>query len=609
MKISRILYSLLVASSFGFISCQNDELLSQQGEELVLEIVTPTNYSTRTSLAENGVSVEWNEGDAIAVYDFAATKKQFLAEISDDATRFKGNITPKYGNFVAVYPYELAAENDIAQKIVMYLPDEQTAVQDGFGPNLNLSIAKGQRNVDGSPSKVQFRNICQLFKLTIPEYISNRVAKIELTANTAIAGELTIDYSDYNPEIAISNQGAKTIALLPPSGSTSFAVGNYYIVLAPAAINGFTITLTDVNGKTYVQHSNSSVGGNWGVICNLGNMDMIDKPIITPKHVYDNGTLLGTQVTLTAPVSDKAWSAVIKNANGEIIRTLAEATGELTSDHTDDTWPYLPKGNYTLEYTYTTANGKQMNATSAFSITENPRFSVTLDANSTYSYYLAGDVDKANSMDKNAVTGIVCLVHDILPSILANDKYDFALNNNFNGTIASAADNVANYNDISITQLGETELTTTVTFDGVTKVANKKVWITGLPFRHEPPTTSLWSKDGDVTNEDGYALFGKWSGGSQKLTYNGVNIPTGTSLKLGYHFKCFSEPVATTFTVSAGSQTIVSGKASGSGGKENFEGEKTFTNSGNTTQIICNNSYGAGLTFSELYFIGLSYSK
>ena len=250
-----------------------------------------------------------------------------------------------------------------------------------------------------------------------------------------------------------------------------------------------------------------------------------------------------------------------------------------------------------------------MHASSPFAITEEPQFSVTLDANSTYSYYLAGDVVKANSIDKNAVTGIVCQAHGISPSILANDKYGFSLNNNFNGTIASTSDNVTNYNDISITQLGETELTASVKFDGVTKVASKKIRITGLPFRHEPPTTSLWSKDGDVTNEDGYALFGKWSGGSQKLTYNDVNIPAGTKMSLAYKIRMRSEPVETVFTISANNQTIFTDRVSGTAGEKRPEGSTTFTNSGNTTQIICNNSYGAGLTFSELYLIALSYSK
>lgn len=374
-----ILLSVLALT--GLSACQNDEIISSK-EESVLAFHTTTQIESRTSLVD-GKTVVWNEGDAVAVYDFVAPKREFTAEISGNTVLFSGKITPKYGSFVAAYPYELAAENNVNRNILMYLPAEQTAVADGFSDDLNLSIAKGERNVDGSPSEVRFRNVCQLFKLSVPEYADGRIAKIEFTASTTIAGQLTIDYNDYDPVVSTNQQGAKTVALFPPSNSNSFAQGSYYFVLAPVEMNGFTIKITDTTGKTYTQHSNSTIGGIRGFIYNIGTLDMIEKPVITPQHVYDNGTLVGTKVTLTAPVSDKAWSAVIKNANGEIVRTLSEAAGTLTTDHTDATWPYLPKGNYTVEYTFTTANGKQKNATTGFSITENPNFSLSMTANST----------------------------------------------------------------------------------------------------------------------------------------------------------------------------------------------------------------------------------
>ena len=601
-------YNIFAIGLLVIVACQNDDAFLSD-EQSSLEFYTSAEIDTRTSL-QDGNKVMWNEGDAVAVYDYITTKTKFIAVVEEGIARFKGNITPKYAEFVAVYPYDLAADNNVNKSILVTLPSEQTAVKDGFGPNLNLSIGKGSRNTDGSPSQVRFRNICQLFKLSVPAYAANRIAKIELTANSAIAGQLTVDYSDYSPVVTTNEQGAKTIALLPPSESTAFTEGTYYMVLAPETVEGFTLTLTDTNGKTYSQHSSASVGGNWGVICNLGNVDLIEKPVITPQHVYENGTLMGTQVTLTAPVSDKAWSAVIKNTNGETVRTLAESTGTLTTDHTDANWPYLPKGNYTVEYTYTTANGKQMNATSAFTINENPQFSVTLDANSTYSYYLAGDVDKANRMDKNTVTGIVCQAHGILPSILANDKYGFALNNNFNGTIASTGDNVANYNDISITQLGETELTANVTFDGISKTGNKKIYITGLPFRFEPPTTKTWASDGGVKDgegQNGSTRLGWWQWeGNQSLTYDKVNIPANTKLALDYKFIPHGGTVNTTFTISVGNQTIVSGE-----GKYydyvTHEGRKDFSNSQLVTYVKCNNSYGAEQSGTDLYLVALSY--
>lgn len=599
---------LSVLSLMGLSACQNDEIISSE-EENVLEFRTATQIESRTSLVD-GKTVVWNEGDAVAVYDFVAPKREFTAEISGNTVHFSGNITPKYGNFVAAYPYELAAENNVNRNILMYLPAEQTAVADGFSDDLNLSIAKGERNVDGSPSEVRFRNVCQLFKLSVPEYADGRIAKIEFTANTAIAGQLTIDYNDYDPVVSTNQQGAKTVALFPPSNINSFAQGSYYFVLAPVEMNGFTIKITDTTGKTYTQHSNSTICGIRGFIYNIGTLDMIEKPVITPQHVYDNGTLVGTKVTLTAPVSDKAWSAVIKNANGEIVRTLSEAAGTLTTDHTDATWPYLPKGNYTVDYTFTTANGKQKNATTGFSITENPNFSLSMTANSSYSYYQAGNVDKANSMDAYAVDGITTTVNGISQTILSNSNYTPTRANTFNGTEAGYESGVTSYNGVSIKQLGESTLNASFTFDGVTRNASQKVYITGLPFNHQPPTSENWTANNGQTSFNGDHVKTGAAGSNGEFSYSGILIPAGTKLALAYRAEVYMDNALSTqrYQISVGNQKFVDFSTSDTGTKS-FDESKVFTLTSEAKNIKCYTGYCYGRSNSKTYKIALSYSK
>ena len=582
----------MVTGLLGLAACQNDDsfLAEKQG---TLEFYTSTEIDTRTSL-QDGNKVVWNEGDAVAVYDFAATKKRFVAEINEGTTHFRGNITPKYGDFIAAYPYDLAAENDNARKIIMYLPEEQTAVKDGFGPDLNLSIAKGSRHVDGTPSEVRFRNICQLFKLSVPAYTANRIAKIELTANTAIAGQLTVDYTDYNPVITTNDQGSKTIALYPPNGSESFAEGTYYMVLAPVAVEGFTLTLTDINGKTYSQHSSATINVGYGVICNLGNVDLIDKPVITPQHVYDNGTLVGTQVTLTAPVSDKAWSAVIKNGNGDIVRTLAEATGTLTSDHTDDNWPYLPKGSYTVEYTYTTANGKQMNATAKFNITENPEFSISMTGNSSYSYYQAGNIEKANNTNANAVNEISIIVNGISTNIQSNNNYTSTRTNNFNGTEKGYGNGIITYDNITRNELGEYEFGASFTFDGITKNASKKIHITGIPYTANPPTNSDWSGSVNDWRWDRYNdHIGVRLHDHTISKY--FNVPSNTNISVTQDVDVHTCTTGTTYTLLAGGNSIFSERFSGrAGGNDCHDCKGTYngTLTSSNASVQCSNSYG-----------------
>ena len=156
---NRIQNTIISVCLLALAACQSDELQIPDAEGCTLEILTSTEHATRTALLEDGKTVVWEQGDAIAVYDYIAPKKKFVAEVSEGTTRFKGNITPKNSSFLAVYPHDLCEDELQSQKVAINLPSEQTAVPGGFAPNTNLSIGKGERNLDGSPSQVTFRNI------------------------------------------------------------------------------------------------------------------------------------------------------------------------------------------------------------------------------------------------------------------------------------------------------------------------------------------------------------------------------------------------------------------------------------------------------------------
>lgn len=588
---------ILVVATFFLASCQQEELVSAETGSQALEIVTSTQHSTRTSLGEDGCSVVWSEGDAIAVYDFATTKHKFVANISDGVTRFQGKITPKYSQFVAAYPYDLTAENDLSQKIVMTLPIEQTAVAGSFGSNLNLSIAKGERNVDGSPSRVNFRNVCQLFKLTIPSYASNRIAKIEFATTKAIAGQLVVDYSGDSPVVATDADGSHKITLLPPNQTSAFAEGTYYMVVAPEKVEGFTLSLTDVDGKVYTQQSSSAVGGDRGIICSLGNIDLIEKPTVTVNHAYSEGLLVGTDLSLTAPVPDKEWSATIKNANGDVVRTLASAIGTLASNHDDTQWPYLPKGNYTVEYTYTTANEKLMQATQSFQITENPEFGLTQTAASTYSYY-SGDgvernLEKANTMDASTVTAISTIVTGISQEIMNNDNYTLSIANDFNGTQTGMENGVMTYQDCQYTTYGAYTLRSSCTFDGVTKHASKSIHITGIPYQAIPPTQADWT--GGAHNWE----YNRYDDPGVRIHDNQINkafsVPANVNVNVTQDVDVHTCTVGTTYSLSAGGAIIFtvteSGKAAGNTCHDH-RGTYPGTFTKNNATVSCRNTYG-----------------
>ena len=197
---------------------------------------------------------------------------------------------------------------------------------------------------------------------------------------------------------------------------------------------------------------------------------------------------------------------------------------------------------------------------------------------------------------------------NISPSLIDMEKYDYHMEYTFDGEITESESNYVTLSNMELdARLELYELSADVTFDGLRIQSSKKFRITGIPFLFEPPTTDTWEKNGKVNDQDGYARFGNMSDGAQTFTYDNVAIPAGTNLALDYKFMVTGD-VKNTFTISAGEQQLVSESASGWSEKER-EGTEPFTSSSATTYIRCRNSYGAGLSYTDLYRVGIKYRQ
>lgn len=504
-----ILYRISLALSVALclFACNEEDFLDATNQELSSLELYISSTNTRTSLLDDGITVVWNDDDELAVYDYEATKHCFIADnVNGSSARFLGKITAKKDNFLALYPYELGGETLSAQQeIVVTLPQKQIAAESTFASNLNVSVAKGARNVDGSPSVITFYNVCQLLKFTVPSYAAGKIKQIEFETNTPIAGELSVDYSTDVPKTVIATAAAKRITIVPPTGTTTFGAGTYYIVSAPVQLNGFTMTFT-CDGTSYSLSSNTTFGGVAGKVYSLGNIDLVNTPKVSAVHQYVNELLQGTKLTVSnAPMGESAWSAVIKNASNTIVRTL-QGTGTLESSEQDSNWPYLPKGTYTIEYTFTTSNNKVVTKTHTFSVVESPTFSVGVTAYTSYSYYKGDGVAKsvvtANSLNNVTIYEPKISINGIASHILGNANYSFDVTNNFNGKQSGIADGVYSYNSYTVSNYAAYKLTGNVVFDGVTRTASKTVYITGLPYTAQPPKQGDWSGSAEQWNAD-----------------------------------------------------------------------------------------------------------
>ncbi len=327
---------------------------------------------------------------------------------------------------------------------------------------------------------------------------------------------------------------------------------------------------------------------------------------VIPTHQYnEDNMLVGTNLTFSNNYPGMEWKAVVTNTNGETVRTVT-GSGALFSEYKSSSdWPYLPTGKYKATFYLIKEDGENKVSSREFMVAR-PTFTTSVTGYTSYDKYLSRDIDAANAADGYTLYEPQVSVN-ISPSLTANPRYNYQMTYTFNGETKTTTTNIQNIGNKKLdARLAAYQLSMNVQFAGEQVAANNDFYITGIPFMFAPPTTSTWEKDGDVTDDGDYARMGRWNGGSQSLTYTKVAIPTGTQLSLDYKFKPNAGGVSTTFTISAGNQTLVSGKAN-SYQNPTYEGVQSVTISPDATYIRCHNSYGAGVTGTDLYRVGLQY--
>ena len=584
-------------------------------EPYTLDAATIT---TRTALTDDGLTVAWKSSDAIAVYDFTANKHRFPITLDDDGhAKFTNRVTPKSPSFAAIYPYDQAGNSASSlSNLTATIATTQYAATSTFDSDLNVSVAKGNRNLDGSPSRVTFYNACQLLRFSVPAYAAGKISSILLTATSPVAGKLNIDYSGDTPTFSIASSESKTITILPPKRTSTFDAGDYYITVAPTELKGFTLTFTCA-AKNYALTSPTTFGKQQpGRIYLIGAIDLINTPTATASHVYTDGVLQGTKVQITgAPIEGGSWSATIKNASGTTVRSIAAARNNLSSDESDTAWPYLPKGEYTVSYTFDRSNGTQQTQEIKFSVPA-ATLSLAVDGYTAHTKYEAGDITAANACDRLTFYAPSARL-SVANSLMANANYAHNYKRTFNGnsTTTTEAKNDPSWNNYTSVPVSGSLYTFTVvaTFAGETASASKTVRITGLPVNFTPPTKATgWSNDVGTTdfNSDHVRLGNaSWSQPHRIKNTSWINVPKSTKMSLDYDIVLHRAAVDVTANVKAGNQEIVKCTDSKYNNDVHNTGVKIFTTNDAVSSFTCEGSYGSGATCTKVYKLFFQYAQ
>lgn len=232
--------------------------------------------NSRTQLGENGLAVQWSDGDNISVFSDGVSYKFTENNISGPSSSavFGGMITEGVEETFALYPYNATAKDSTGRQkqkfINTYIPAFQTIPAGGYDPKACVSVAKLNLK-DQNPSG-KFMLACGLvgFRLTNPVFTNEGVKKVkeirislvdtESENHVHLAGNAKIDVTDFDktnePRVTYGLYNAHSITLRSASGY--FEDNQMYYICLPELNNvpvNFSFILENdkfYNRKVYI---------------------------------------------------------------------------------------------------------------------------------------------------------------------------------------------------------------------------------------------------------------------------------------------------------------------------------------------------------------------
>lgn len=618
--------------SFAAVSCTNDMIdnggeVNQDGN--LVPMILNSGPSVRTSLS--GSSVNWTADDVVAVYDRNNQANRFAASSVDGSNAvFEGMVAEGTTDFYAVYPYDKAVKATDSE-IMVTLPSDQTPAAGTFAEEHNISIASGVK-VPGveEVNGILFMNICGLVQFTVPERLA-AVSEVSFTANDKdIAGNLTVSKSDVQTVVSVSD-ASRTITM-----KGSFEAGStFYFVVAPGQINGFSIKVVAENGAEFSKVSAKSITVAAGAVKNLGVIDFTAAPTAVASHSYPNGILSGTDVMLNLgiPAGMEGYvqklTAKMTSSAGTVVRSLSTTSAQQSMKlAVENGYTYIPKGEYSLSYTYT-LNGVEDTKTISLTVPA-PTFTVTAAAVTSYTKYQEKKIAEANQCAPNVIYDVKCEVsisRNVLNQIgltswnanISNISGSGSVYEASSQTNSSAYDGgIFCYSEPLSVAVGAYKLSASAEFDGVSDSDVADIYVTGLPFKAVPPKTSgdnKWSYDDGAGNVwDGnneYAKLGNGGSGNTSITYSTLHIPADINVSVGarYYVKCDNFlGGSNTFTLNLGSTNVYTTKVKGANSTTINDVQPSVMTSKNNT-IVCKNTYSLGTSHSKIYSVTLDYRE
>lgn len=237
----------MLAMTFGFVACSNDDDVTeqtvQQQDNMMVITASLDDNITRTSLGNEG-TVVWSEGDYIIIPS---------KNLDNPPTIF--NLISGAGKTTATFRGEKLSDGDVTYDAYygvdaeMYLPSEQVydaAKKISKAPmHASVTVKDGQVNA----SAVTFKNLCGLLKISLPATANVSIANIKMTASQPLSGNFTLT-TDKEINKKLTNS-SNTIVLNCGSGvGLSNGSKDFYIYVPANDYGGVKFVFTTTDGLT-----------------------------------------------------------------------------------------------------------------------------------------------------------------------------------------------------------------------------------------------------------------------------------------------------------------------------------------------------------------------
>ena len=251
-----------IAALTAITACQKNEVAAPAADSVLYATIEGTD-ATKTYMDSNN-NIRWSEGDQVIAFMKTSLGLRYQvtsSSVGKASARFEEvgnnggglNAGTEWDHNIAYYPYSeivecLKSGNNYALNVV--LPSEQTYAPESFGNGSMAMVAVSEDN------NITFRNILGGMKLQLRG--TQKVVSIKLEGKNSeiLSGEATVTaYTDGSkPSISMASNASISVTLrCDPAVQLNENTATEFIIALPPTVftKGFTVTVTDYDGKTY----------------------------------------------------------------------------------------------------------------------------------------------------------------------------------------------------------------------------------------------------------------------------------------------------------------------------------------------------------------------